>query len=362
MTCNSSPGPRGPYRRSRLGSAAVVLALLAIAACTPTSTTPNQGNAGGPPPVDTSNSSGSGGDPGGGGAGNGAGGGDPWPAAPADSGHLDLRGSCPDLRQGDQGPCVIELAWLLNLRGAHLHVTGLFGPITLSRVRQLQAARGLPDTGIVDQATKAALYQVPDPTIDWDLRTDCVDLDYEAEGSCPRSLQHLLMHYGAPLKGTGKYLDNTQTAVRAFQVGHGLTVTGTVGPETKQALYANLTHPSVSPPTVGGTHRTCSPAGCYVYLSRATTAAIAALLPNSAVTDLAAQLLADAACKIVRASLANIICTWGANLAAQTVIDTLRQAAGQHWCFGVHLVLPHSYATLIPIRVLATNDQAYCTP
>lgn len=286
---------------------------------------------------------------------------DPWPVPPADSGHRDLRKDCPDLRQGDQGQCVVELAWLLNLRGAHLHVTGLFGPVTLARVVQFQAARGRAATGVVDQVTKAALYQLQDATADWDLRTECVDLDYGAEGSCPRSLQHLLMRYGAPLKGTGKYLDNTETAVRAFQISHGMPATGKVGQETKQALYDNLSHPPTPTPSVTGTHGPCSLTECYVYLSRSSTQAIDAVLGHSSVGDAAALLLERAACSIARTTLTSVICSWGANLATQAIITVLNDAAARQQCVGVHLVLPHSYATLIPIRIVATDDPAVCT-
>ncbi|MFC3578159.1 peptidoglycan-binding domain-containing protein [Streptomyces yaanensis] len=54
----------------------------------------------------------------------------------------------------------------------------------------------------------------------------------------PSLVQRLLNQQGAepPLDDDGKYGPETETAVWAFQMAHGLTVTGTVTPETWVAL------------------------------------------------------------------------------------------------------------------------------
>lgn len=63
----------------------------------------------------------------------------------------------PELRQGAQGAAVATLQRLLARLGADLAVDGAFGRNTERAVRTFQSRSALPDTGIVDRATKAAI-------------------------------------------------------------------------------------------------------------------------------------------------------------------------------------------------------------
>jgi hypothetical protein len=59
---------------------------------------------------------------------------------------------------GQNDECVREVQRLLKEAGGRLAVDGSFGPETLRRVTAFQVLAGLPARGVVDQATKHALY------------------------------------------------------------------------------------------------------------------------------------------------------------------------------------------------------------
>ncbi len=65
---------------------------------------------------------------------------------------------CPFLARGSQGAVVRDLQTRLQAAGfSPGQIDGIFGPLTEGAVRQLQTARSLPPTGIVDIATWRAL-------------------------------------------------------------------------------------------------------------------------------------------------------------------------------------------------------------
>jgi hypothetical protein len=59
---------------------------------------------------------------------------------------------------GEQDECVWEVQAELKLAGGQLAVDAKFGPQTLRRVVAFQVFAGLPPKGVVDDATKKALY------------------------------------------------------------------------------------------------------------------------------------------------------------------------------------------------------------
>jgi peptidoglycan hydrolase-like protein with peptidoglycan-binding domain len=79
------------------------------------------------------------------------------PPAPS-SGHDDLRLDRPRSR-GSTGEKVRLIQAWLSLHGFQVAVDGGFGPATESAVARFQTARGLPPTGVVDEATYAGLVR-----------------------------------------------------------------------------------------------------------------------------------------------------------------------------------------------------------
>jgi hypothetical protein len=64
----------------------------------------------------------------------------------------------PVVAMGQHDHCVREVQTLLRSAGATVTVDGDFGPETLRRVTAFQVLAGLPPIGVVDGATKRALY------------------------------------------------------------------------------------------------------------------------------------------------------------------------------------------------------------
>lgn len=69
--------------------------------------------------------------------------------------HVD--GGRPGLQRGARGRDVVKLQTSLSRLGHKLSIDGAFGPRTESAVRAFQADRGMPVTGVVDEATWARL-------------------------------------------------------------------------------------------------------------------------------------------------------------------------------------------------------------
>jgi Helix-turn-helix domain/Putative peptidoglycan binding domain/Lysozyme like domain len=64
----------------------------------------------------------------------------------------------PVVAMGEHSDCVWQVQTLLAAAGAKLAIDGDFGPETLRRVTAFQVLAGLPARGVVDDATKKALY------------------------------------------------------------------------------------------------------------------------------------------------------------------------------------------------------------
>ncbi|TVQ93605.1 MAG: CHAP domain-containing protein [Deltaproteobacteria bacterium] len=159
------------------------------------------------------------------------------------------------LGRRSSGPAVEALQQALNQTGARLAVDGLFGPATERAVREFQAARGLRVDGLVGPQTKQALSRpsaaraapereepseaAESPT--WDLGQGL--LRSGSRGAHVRALQEALVHHGASITVDGVFGPQTHAAVRAFQIGNGLSVDGVVGAETRGRLLSSAASP-----------------------------------------------------------------------------------------------------------------------
>ncbi|GIG68881.1 peptidoglycan recognition protein family protein [Phytomonospora endophytica] len=130
--------------------------------------------------------------------------------------------SWPILRKGATGENVRTLQFLLRQHGATLTVDGDFGAVTETAVRAFQTAGGLTVDGVVGAQSWPKLV---------------VTLRQGATGEAVKALQRrLAVVHGFNLNVDGNFATATNTAVRSFQTGHGLTVDGVVGPVTWLAL------------------------------------------------------------------------------------------------------------------------------
>ncbi|GIF05683.1 peptidoglycan-binding domain-containing protein [Actinoplanes siamensis] len=138
----------------------------------------------------------------------------------------DTHSRWPTTRQGSTRHPVPTLQYLLRARGHTVTVDGVFGAQTGDAVPAYQRTRGLPDNGVVCGDTWQALIVAVGPG---------------ASGSAVRGVQHeFRQRAGTPSDPDGIFGPATESAVRAFQSGAGLTVDGVVGPETWQALVTGV--------------------------------------------------------------------------------------------------------------------------
>ena len=104
-------------------------------------------------------------------------------------------------------------------------IDGIYGPATLEAVRELQAANGLPVTGLPDGPTQRALQQML----------------ANQESASIAGLQGLLAglgYYAGPIDGV--WSTALDEALKAFQTDAGQEPTGTLSPETLAALQEAL--------------------------------------------------------------------------------------------------------------------------
>ena len=99
-------------------------------------------------------------------------------------------------------------------------VDGIYGPITLAAVEQLQTDSGLPVTGLVDQATALALEK---KLAKASLQTAAL-----------QSILKLTGYYSGPVDG--KWTPELTDALKQFQTASGLAETGAVDAATMAAF------------------------------------------------------------------------------------------------------------------------------
>ena len=121
------------------------------------------------------------------------------------------------VRQGDSGPRVRSVQFLLRAHGAGIAADGSFGPLTHGAVRDFQTQRGLVVDGIVGNQTWPALI---------------VQVSRGASGDAVRAAQVLL----PPLAVDGVFGPQTEDRVKELQFRYGLSPDGIVGPQTWRVL------------------------------------------------------------------------------------------------------------------------------
>jgi peptidoglycan hydrolase-like protein with peptidoglycan-binding domain len=152
------------------------------------------------------------------------------------------------LQKGAYGDNVRALQEALNRAGIGVKygVDGYFGSATQASVKAFQRYKGLPITGVVDQATASALgFTTGTPThavaAASSAGTGSAVLAAGSSGASVRQLQQLLINAGQSVGGgiDGIYGTMTANAVTRFQQAKGLPATGRVDAATLQALQAS---------------------------------------------------------------------------------------------------------------------------
>ena len=170
-----------------------------------------------------------------------------------------------DLREGDEGDEVRLIQFFLSIIAEFndyipsVNIDGIYGPNTARAVSVFQESAGLPQTGVVDQATWDALYSRYVSTIAGlpeDFRGGGAAiypgmvLRRGMSGNSVRDLQTYLSKIAdfnssiPKVSVTGNFGQETQNAVLAFQRAYGLPARGTVGLSAWNAiadLYNDLT-------------------------------------------------------------------------------------------------------------------------
>jgi SpoIID/LytB domain protein len=139
------------------------------------------------------------------------------------------------LAKGARGDLVRTLQQGLNTHGLRVYVDGIFGNQTEGAVRTFQTARGLPATGIVDQATWNLVTTPPSAP---PATTPGLPLAKGARGDLVRTVQQGLNTHGLRVYVDGIFGNQTEGAVRTFQTNKGLPATGIVDQATWNAVLA----------------------------------------------------------------------------------------------------------------------------
>ena len=153
------------------------------------------------------------------------------------------------LKQGDRRNAVLELQNRLYELGYYDgEMTGYYGSMTTTAVRNFQTANGLKVTGDADEKTLAAIasenavpksaYLISSETEEEILHLD-EDLEPGDSGAAVKQLQKLLTELGY-FNGdcTGLFGSVTQTALMEFQTMNFLEVTGIADEMTREMLNA----------------------------------------------------------------------------------------------------------------------------
>ena len=138
-------------------------------------------------------------------------------------------GDWPVFKNGDTGPEVFAIQYLLRAEGYSLSADGKFGPQTTAAVKNFQQTRGLTADGIVGPNTWKALIQGH-------------TVKKGSSGDAVRAVQYLLAHkHGySSITVDGVFGSETDKAVHDLQNVYDLAADGIVGQNTWKALVAGL--------------------------------------------------------------------------------------------------------------------------
>lgn len=151
------------------------------------------------------------------------------------------------LRRGASGAPVERLQRALQDRGYYDGpITGFFGDLTETAVRQFQSDSGLPTDGIVGASTETALFGTPVAPAAPASTSGFIRRG--STGAQVIALQERLAELGYYTGGIdGDFGAGTDTALRAFQSRNDLTVDGVVGPGTEAALRSSAAVAAAAP-------------------------------------------------------------------------------------------------------------------
>lgn len=145
------------------------------------------------------------------------------------------------LKMGDSGSAVLELnTRLRQLNYTTVRAADVYSAATQTAVKAVQAAYGLPETGIADSRTLEIIYG------------DCYrPLSYGVSGEDVKALQEKLIELGYYAgRASGSYLEGTTAAVQALQSENGLAVTGSCDVRTLSFIYSLNARPTPVPTKV----------------------------------------------------------------------------------------------------------------
>ncbi|WP_204152220.1 peptidoglycan-binding protein [Leptolyngbya sp. CCY15150] len=153
------------------------------------------------------------------------------------------------LRRGASGAPVERLQRALQDLGYYDGpITGFFGALTETAVRQFQADSGLPTDGIVGASTETALFGTPVAPAATAPASTSGFIRRGSTGAQVVALQERLAALGYYTGGIdGDFGAGTDTALRAFQSRNNLTVDGIVGPGTEAALRSSSAVAAAAP-------------------------------------------------------------------------------------------------------------------
>lgn len=144
-----------------------------------------------------------------------------------------------EISRGSTGEAVKTLQQRLTALGYYSgSLQGTFGALTEAALIDFQSTAGLTRTGVLDKATYTLLYSPRAPYKEGE-DGDYTELKMGDMGSDVKKLQQRLIDLKFLNDNADGYFGgNTQTAVKAFQIACGISVTGVATMEMQERLFA----------------------------------------------------------------------------------------------------------------------------